>query len=309
MLKEKITQKDLRFLMKKINTLLVGLGNMGMMYDYNNIKNISHANCLKKLNNKFEIIGAVDRSSKKLDLFKEKFNKPTFKNLKDSLVKMKPDFIIISTSTKEHIQNIKDIAKYGKTKIILCEKPCSKSLRGSKIIQNISKKSNMQIFVNYLRINERYFISTIKKIKRQNLTFNIFYDKGLLVNASHFINFFFRLFGKPKIINVRYIKKIKKDFKSDFRFEYSNVIVNFFYHKKYKNEFELKTKNKMFKFSSNNKNNVNKNKIRYIKSYGNDLNLIMLKNIYNFFERKDHVLCSLKDAINTHGIVEKIKNA
>ena len=33
--------------------------------------------------------------------------------------------------------------KYGKAKIILCEKPCSENLRDSLIIRKISQKSNL----------------------------------------------------------------------------------------------------------------------------------------------------------------------
>ena len=295
--------------MKKIRTLIVGLGNMGMMYDYSNKKNISHANCLKKLENKFEILGAVDKDIAKLDLFVKKFKKPVFKNLKESLINTNPDLILISTSTHEHIKNIKDIVKYGKTKLILCEKPCSENLRDSLKIKNITKNSNVKIFVNYLRVNEKHFISAIKKFKGRKLTFNVFYNKGLIVNATHFINFFTNLFGKPNMIDVRSIKMTKKDFKSNFIIKYSNVIVNFYHHKKYRNTFELKIEKKKFKFCACHKNTDKKGKIKYIKSFGNNLNLIMLKNIYNFFSKKKFNLCSLKDAITTHRIVEKIKNA
>ena len=295
--------------MKKVKTLILGLGNMGMMYDYNSKKNISHASCLKKLGKKFDIIGGVDKDIKKLNLFKKKFKKPIFKNLKESFTNTNPDLIIISTSTEEHKKNIKDIIKYGKAKLILCEKPCSENLRDSLIIRKISQKSNFQIFVNYLRINEKYFISKIKKIKEQNLTFNVFYNKGLLVNASHFINFSTNLFGKPNRINVWSIKKTKKDLNSDFTIMYPKAIVNFNYNKKYRNIFELKTEKKKFKFCSYQKNVDKRDKTEYIKSFGNDLNLIMLENVYNFFNNKKFILCSLKDAIGTHRIVEKIKNA
>ena len=96
--KRKNNPKGYKFYKEKVKTLILGLGNMGM-HDYNSKKNISRK-LFKKLGKKFDIIGGVDKDIKKLNLFKKKFKKPIFKNLKESFTNTNPDLIIISTSTR-----------------------------------------------------------------------------------------------------------------------------------------------------------------------------------------------------------------
>ena len=59
---------------KKIKTLLVGLGKVGLDYDYNK-KNLvlSHAKSIFK-NKKLEFVKDIDKNFKKLIKFKKKFN-------------------------------------------------------------------------------------------------------------------------------------------------------------------------------------------------------------------------------------------
>ena len=55
----------------KIDTALIGLGKIGMGYDYFSAKNIkSHANAIKK-NKNFNLISAVDNSLIKDNCFKK----------------------------------------------------------------------------------------------------------------------------------------------------------------------------------------------------------------------------------------------
>jgi hypothetical protein len=65
----------------KIKTLVVGLGNIGMMYNFKKKKSFSN-HCSAVTNNlNFDLIGAVETKSFKRNLFKKKFKLPCFANL------------------------------------------------------------------------------------------------------------------------------------------------------------------------------------------------------------------------------------
>ena len=66
-----------------INTLLIGLGNVGMIYDNNDNSQLiqSHAKALN-LHPNFNLIAGIDIVFEKRNLFENKYKKITFKSLK-----------------------------------------------------------------------------------------------------------------------------------------------------------------------------------------------------------------------------------
>ena len=57
-----------------LKVLIVGLGNIGLLYDLNKRMQLTHASAFFK-NKSFKIIGGVDKSKKILRIFKKKFKK------------------------------------------------------------------------------------------------------------------------------------------------------------------------------------------------------------------------------------------
>ena len=92
--------------------LIVGLGQIGMEYDYGKIKEKSiftHAHAINKHPN-FELIGAVDISEKKRDRFEQLYVTPTFNDIDTALKELKPEIVIIATPTITQSVNSKRLS-------------------------------------------------------------------------------------------------------------------------------------------------------------------------------------------------------
>ena len=113
----------------KIRTLIVGLGKIGMSYDVNKAnKNIlSHCSAVNS-SKKFKLVGGVDKDKNKKNLFERTYGNLFFDDLKYALLKTRPDFVIISSNTYNHLEIIKKILhlnykNYVRVKFILIEMP------------------------------------------------------------------------------------------------------------------------------------------------------------------------------------------
>ena len=176
-------------------TLLVGLGNIGMVYDLgkstkkNSIFSYAKALCYHK---KFILSGAVDINSKKCKIFTDLYNVWSTTSLKNALNKIKPDVIILSTPTDQHYFNILDIIKYSQPKLILCEKPITFNYSEAKKIYNDILKTSIKFFVNYPRRLEKGVCEVKNRINNNIIKSPIngvtWYSRGMFTNASHFLN-------------------------------------------------------------------------------------------------------------------------
>jgi|688.fasta_scaffold254635_2 hypothetical protein len=210
----------------KIKTLVVGLGNIGMMYNFKKKKSFSN-HCSAVTNNlNFDLIGAVETKSFKRNLFKKKFKLPCFANLSSAFIHTNPELIIISVPTNRMDSIFKIIIKKKIIpKIILLEKPGSFSYKNLFKFVDFCKLKKIKLMINYNRmyskkINkiEKYlnfkFIGSLSEIK-------IIYHKGFYNSCSHYINFL-QLFYKISDVNnivIHKIKKIKKDYLVDCKFK------------------------------------------------------------------------------------------
>ena len=176
----------------KHSCMIIGLGKIGMDYDYNqSLKTYSHAKAISK-HPKFNLIGAVDLSINQLNKFNAKYSLPTFEDLELSLNKLKPEIIIIATPTDTHSFILNKILKLHKPKIILCEKPLSYDYNLSRKMVQSCKELGVKLFVNYMRTVDKGVLEIKKRIVSNEITTpikaNVWYSKGLYNNGSHFIN-------------------------------------------------------------------------------------------------------------------------
>lgn len=180
---------------KKIyNTIVVGLGNIGMMYDYKTSDENIILSHTKAIHNHygFNLIAGVERSPVKRELFKKKYSKMAYASVEE-LFKNESniDVAVISTPSQTHLKFVQELITY-KTKNILCEKPMGFNENDSKIISSIIKSKNVTFLVNYIRRFDPEIIKIKKAIKSKkfgNLKNIVVYYSGELWNiASHFIN-------------------------------------------------------------------------------------------------------------------------
>ena len=205
----------------KIKTLIIGLGKIGMLYDYEK-KNHFNNHCESANSHPaFELVGGVDINKKKQNLFKNKYSLPIFNKIYPAYKKLIPELIIISTPTESNDKVYElIIQKKILPKAFLVEKPGSYSYKKLKNFSDFCKKKKILIFFNYPR-SYSSFLSKLSKIinkkKDEYKSVEIIYKKGFYNSCSHYINFLFNLFNVKnyKIISLRKKKKFKKDFLID----------------------------------------------------------------------------------------------
>tara|TARA_B100000886_G_scaffold339178_1_gene303871 strand:+ start:7396 stop:8361 length:966 start_codon:yes stop_codon:yes gene_type:complete len=219
----------------KYKVLIIGLGAIGMGYDYySNNKNfiVTHAKAFS-LHKGFNLVGGVDTNIKRATLFKEKYRSFSGDDLAKALKETSPNVVVISNPTNIHLQTIKTIFKNSKPEFILCEKPLAYSIDESQEIIDICKKNSSFLYVNYMRRVEPGVIEIKKRMEiiTKSSSFNgvVWYDKGLIHNGSHFSNLLEFWFGKSishKIIK-RYDSINQNDCLIDFQLNFSMGSITF----------------------------------------------------------------------------------
>ena len=100
--------------MKKINTLLIGLGQIGYFCDQKkNQSFISHTKALKK-SKFFNLVCAVEKNKTKRNLFIKNTGINVFKKISDALANYEIKFIVVCVNTKNIYQILETILKNKK---------------------------------------------------------------------------------------------------------------------------------------------------------------------------------------------------
>ena len=307
-------------MINKKKVLIVGLGKIGLHYDLKKnqrIVKLSHASSFST-HNHFDLQGAVDTNILNLQLFKKKYRKKVFSNLKNALLSLQPEIIVVSTPPKTHLTVIKNIFKYSKPDLIFCEKPFSNNYNNALKIYKLSIKNNCKLLINYSRRYDIY-LSKIKKFlkidSKKKILCNIYYSNGFLNNGSHFLNLSEFLFGK--LIKVKIFKKLKimADYNINFYANFENADVNFI------STQDLFTSNYFEIFSDKYFVHVNQNEVYYkqvvtdkvfsklktlsslkknlAKVNPNIINLKVVNQINNFINGKKCFVCTAEEALLT----------
>ena len=309
----------------KRKSILIGTGNVGLLYDYN-LKNkyYSHIKSIKK-SNYFHLEAVFDISFKNFSKIKKKFNL----ELKHVSKINDYDFetAIISSSTNSHYKVFNLLIFNNNLKNLIIEKPCTYKYKEIKKIINVCKKKKINLFINYHRNFLSYF-KKIQKILKNNGKSKIFinYNNGIYNNLSHFINFLIQIYGNPKsLIIFRKNKFDKNDINADLEIEFKNAIVFSYYNTLQKNsscDIMVLGKYKYFtddQFNQFNFYKSNSDLLSGKKIYSFKKNKILNKNLNKYqlevYERinlliknKSKNIRELNNiALKTHEILEKIK--
>ena len=208
--------------------IIIGLGKIGMEYDYKSINPSLIFTHARAINNhpKFKLIGAVDTSNKKRANFEGYFNLPTFEDPEFAVKKLKPDLVIIATPTEIHSSILARVLRASKIKIILCEKPMGNDVNIAKNMVKMCKDAGTDLFVNYMRRVDTGVLEIKRRIEngqiRPPIKANVWYSKGIINNGSHFLNLLNLWLGdisSTLVLNQgRLFKKFdpEPDFKVDF---------------------------------------------------------------------------------------------
>ncbi len=317
----------------KYSVLIIGLGNIGMKFDYeNNSKKIilTHSKAFN-LNNNFNLIGGVDIEEKNIINFKKKYKSRGFSQIKEAMNILCPDIVVIASPTNKHLENIKEVFKYKSPKFIICEKPLSYEINETSKILELCKSNNSKLFINYFRRvlpGNLKILSLLNEKEIKTPFFGIcIYSKGLFNSSSHFINLFEFLFGKVK--NIKLINKnlniLNSDPEPDFELEFSEGSIIFISNKNRKifiNSAEIIMKNGKLNFENGGeevfwkpiiddkrfsgykvldpKNKIFKNDFDRIQFYFTEQLNLAIRGQENF-------LCNSKQALETQKVLHQIK--
>jgi predicted dehydrogenase len=191
----------------KYSVLLIGLGRMGMGYDLEKRSNacLTHANAFSK-NAGFELVGAVDLDPKLREIFINTYGGFCSQSLSEAVAALKPDVVVIASTTQTHAATLFDLLKLHSPKLILCEKPLSYHLSDAKKMVDLCAQKEVKLFVNYPRrvdnavreIGVRLGLGEIEPPYRGV----VWYSKGLLHNGSHFLDLMNFWFGEPDSFSI-----------------------------------------------------------------------------------------------------------
>jgi len=292
--------------LKKIKTIIIGLGNIGLNYDYNLSDSfvLTHSRAIDR-NSSFKILSGIDKDKKQLLKFSNRYQCPGFKSLskfnqlnKNIIV----DLVIISVLENQHLIMIKQVFKYYKPKVILCEKPLGANIIEAKSIVSLCEKNQTKLFINYTRNTDHNFKYLVKFLKKKTEGV-VRYRKSFIKNASHFLALFRAVLGK--------ITLIKKNNLSNYTVHFKHGILIFKSEKKkdMQNTYELE--NKDYKFALRNKSflvfNKKTKKIKVKKKIDAKNNEKVILNIENYFKKKRNNLVNSNIALELWNTMKRIK--
>jgi hypothetical protein len=292
--------------LKKIKTIIIGLGNIGLNYDYNLSDSfiLTHARAIDR-NSSFKILCGIDKDKKQLLKFSNKYQCPGFKSLSKFNQLNKTiivDFVIISVKENSHLITIKQVFKYYKPKVILCEKPLGANGIDAESIVNLCEKNQTKLFINYTRNTDYNFKYLVKFLKKKTDGV-VRYRKSFIKNASHFLALFRVVLGKVTLI--------KKNKLSNYSVHFKNGILIFKSEKKKEMQNTYELENKDYKFVLNNKYflifNKKTKKIKVKNKIDTKNNQQVIWHIENYFKKKRNNLVNSNIALELWNTMKKIK--
>ena len=223
------------------NTILIGLGNIGLNYDLKSKKVFTHTKALI-LNKKTKLICGVDKNKTQAKKFNKKYKIPAFENLNEIKNLENIRLAIISVNENNHLKVINQIISLKKLKIILIEKPCGKNFKEFLEIKKKCKNRGIKLFINFQRIYSKQFSILNKYIKKlNNFSGTAYYSRGLRNNLGHIFSLLSALDLKKCKIKIISKKKFP-----DFILNFKNGRIVFLSLKNQNlsnNEFEIFDKN------------------------------------------------------------------
>jgi predicted dehydrogenase len=167
--------------------LLIGCGNIGAMYDWDNEQVLTHAKAFSKID-EFEV-DYFDINNQQSSMVASRYNGNIIFDLDKAFENDFYDIISICTPTSSHY-NLLHKALRGKIPVIICEKPISTIKNEIDELITLYGVSESKVLINYIRRFQLSYqklknIIAILQKSDELSSVSIRYQRGFINNCSH----------------------------------------------------------------------------------------------------------------------------
>lgn len=315
---QKILKKD------KYKAVIIGAGRMGAQFDFPKSKKVlTHAHAYRK-NPRIELHGFFDTDKKAAQDAAGKWHCRGYFELDRMFKAVRPDIVSVCTSG-DHFPVLMKIAEY-QPRMVISEKPVTTTLQRALEISTLYNKLKIPLLINYSRRFDKEVQKFRKEIREEKygkiLCASGIYTKGIIHNGSHLIDLCRYLFGEAVDFKILY---------SVFDCAFGDKSVAAFIKFERCEQFYLMTGNEknypIFELDVL----LEKRRVRFVNSgsevitqkpkedalYKDGLSrtikrktkladalLSLIDNAVNHLERKEALVCDIKEALKTQKICE-----
>jgi len=177
--------------------LIAGLGQIGMGYDLEADPQVRVATLARAFakHGEFDLVGGADSNTARRELFIAHYARPAFASVAAALEETSPAVVAIAVPTEAHYSVLLEVMQLAPgVKAILCEKPLSYDLAEAMEMVELTARTGVRLYANYMRRCDRAVIEVKRRIQHGEIAGPIkgvcWYSKGLFNNGSHFLNLF-----------------------------------------------------------------------------------------------------------------------
>ncbi len=214
--------------MTKLRTCIIGCGDIGYAFDRNGTEPgaLSHFKAVMD-SDSFELIAVCDKNEEVLKEISDRFKMKVFSEADSMLSEIKPDVTVIASSDETHIPFLLRALDFS-PKAVFCEKPLGLTYHEIAKVVDAYSSVNVPLQVNYTRrfVDEFRRMGEIVTSGEIGRIFcaTFYYSRGLVHNASHYIDLTNMYFGEPEeVVAISSKEGISEHDKTySFRMRYNN---------------------------------------------------------------------------------------
>jgi len=214
--------------LKKFKVGIIGCGDIGFIFDYNKKIDgaLTHFKAFNK-SDKFEVKAIAEIRKDIRDIIESEYEVKTYEGYERMLEENELDVIVVATNDESHFEILNKLVSH-KPKLVFSEKPLAHNLEEAEGVTKLYEENKIPLEVNFTRrfLDEFKDIDDIVKNKKigkiESATF--YYSRGLIHNASHYLDLVLWYFGQPeKVLAISSREGIsKEDSTMSFNLSFTN---------------------------------------------------------------------------------------
>jgi predicted dehydrogenase len=191
----------------KLRACLIGCGDIGYGFDSGNVKREGALTHFKALSDsqKFDLCGVADINSSVLDDIRIKYKVAAYSDAAEMLSSERPDVVTIASIDDTHIPFLYEALEFT-PKAVFCEKPLGLKMEDVDEIVRKYQEKGILLQVNYTRRFLDEFREIGRNIAEQEIgqvnSVTFYYSRGLVHNASHYLDLVIMYFGIPDEVST-----------------------------------------------------------------------------------------------------------